>query len=145
MFSLINFVHMPHEGWMRMAHCLPKNELNCKPNPSSLPDFCKWLLSIASLDDFSQWPFKFRWLLYSNIVISNMYVHFHHHFFIAPLQFCQYHAHLHFFCGIEMFVDLRILNKTYSGEKWEKWEPTSHILRFQSGDNKTPNKWSPLS
>ena len=76
-----------------MAHRLHKNGWDCKPNPNSLPHSSRWLLSLASLNDFSRWPsflmwlLIFWWLLYSGIIISNMYIHFHHCFFIAPSQF----------------------------------------------------------
>ena len=38
MFCRINFVRMPHERWMK-----------CKPNPDSLPDFSRWVLSFLPL------------------------------------------------------------------------------------------------
>ena len=44
---------------------------------------------MASLPSFGGfWFFIFlQWLLYTDIVISNMYVHFHHHFYIAQILF----------------------------------------------------------
>ena len=77
------------DGW-KTTHCLPKNEWNCKPNPNSLPDTSQWLLSlllVASYFSVFLWLLIFWWLLYYDIFISNMYVHFHHRFFIAHVLF----------------------------------------------------------
>ena len=54
MFSKINFVHMPHKGWMKNNSLFTYNGWNCKPNPNSLPDTSWWLLP------FSWWPLIFH-------------------------------------------------------------------------------------
>ena len=77
------------DGW-KMTHHLSKNDWNCKPNPNSFPNTSRWLLSflmVASYFSFFTWLLIFRWFLYSDIVISNVYVHFHHCFFIAGVLF----------------------------------------------------------
>ena len=68
------------DGWL-MINCLPKNEWNCKSNPNSL--------SVASLPSLGGLSFFILlwWVLYSDIVISNMYAHFHHRLFIGHVLF----------------------------------------------------------
>ena len=60
MFSIINFVLMPHEGWMKNDSSFTKNEWSCKPNPNSLPNTSQWLLSLLLVASYFSF---FLWLL----------------------------------------------------------------------------------
>ena len=71
----------------KMTHCLPKNEWNYRPNHNSLSDTSWWLLSLLLVASHFSFFIFLCWLLYSNIVITNMYVYFHHRFFIAHVLF----------------------------------------------------------
>ena len=79
---------MLHEGWMKMTHRLPKMDesvsLTLTLFPTPLGGFSPSLGGLTS--HFSFFIFL-RWLLYSNIIISNKCVHFHYHFFIAHVLF----------------------------------------------------------
>ena len=79
MFSRINFVHMPYKGWMKILLVYQKmNEivsLTLSLFPTPLGGF------------FLSFFIFLWWLLHFNIVISNKYVHFRHHFFTAHVLF----------------------------------------------------------
>ena len=69
MFSRIDFVHMPHGGWM-------KNDSLCTQKWMKLKILTLVPTPLGGFSPFSWWPFYFiflRWFLYSNIVISNKY------------------------------------------------------------------------
>ena len=70
MFSRINFLRMPHEGWMKINSSFNQKWMKLQALPGGL-SFFNFL-----------W-----WLLYSDVIISNMYVHVHNHFFITHVLF----------------------------------------------------------
>ena len=79
---------MLHEGWMKMTHRLPKMDesvsLTLTLFPTPLGGFSP---SLGGLTSHFSFLIFLRWLLYSNIIISNKCVHFHYHFFIAHVLF----------------------------------------------------------
>ena len=67
MFSRINYVCMPHKGWMKNDYSITQNGWNCKSNLNSLPNTSRRLLILAlfptslnGFSPFSWWPLIFH-------------------------------------------------------------------------------------
>ena len=69
---------------------------------------------------FLMWLIIVWWQIYSDIIISNKFVHFHHCFF--------YHIFA-IFCEIEMYIELKSSIKNIVEATKRKEKATSQILR----------------
>ena len=127
MLSRINFVCMPHKN----NSLFIQNGWNYKPNPNSFPNYLS-MPSLPSLGGLSLFIFL-QWLLYSNIVTSNKYVHFHHRFCIAHILFnfgSLWFACCH--CHIRPTVHFSLFHNFFARSLWRYLQFNFHLWPLQA-------------